>query len=311
MNRPSDIDARLSAWLEEGPTSGPEGVLSRTFARARSTRQDRGRLDRLTSPLRFQPMYTTLKITAVAVLAMSAVIVIDPFRQPTPYGAVDPSPSPSASPIDLLSLPLNAALDAGVTYVLDWTRTHDVPRIEFTVPADGWFQSGRGNVGKHDRNPLMTVWSVRNLVADPCRKTSMGELDPPVGPSVEDLVSGLVAQADGNASDPTDVTVGDHPAKRLELSLPADLKTATCEGAYFARWFEHNYVGDDYVGGHMLGAGQRNIVHVIDVDGTRTLIDTVYLPGATDADLAEAEQIIASMRFGPLATPAPGSSPAT
>ena len=42
MNRrPSDVDARLIAWLEEGPSNGPEEVLSRTFARARSTRQDR------------------------------------------------------------------------------------------------------------------------------------------------------------------------------------------------------------------------------------------------------------------------------
>ena len=58
--------------------------------------------------------------------------------------------------------------------------------------------------------------------------------------------------------------------------------------------------------------GQQNIVTIIDVDGARTLIDTVYLPDTTEADLAEAEQLVASMRFEPIApSPSPSSSPAT
>ena len=35
----SDPDARLTAWLEDGPRSGPDDVLSNVLARARSTRQ--------------------------------------------------------------------------------------------------------------------------------------------------------------------------------------------------------------------------------------------------------------------------------
>ena len=69
MNRPSDLDARLSAWLEEGPTNGPDEVLSRTFARARSTRQDRVWLYRLTHPTRSQPMNTLFKFAVVAALS--------------------------------------------------------------------------------------------------------------------------------------------------------------------------------------------------------------------------------------------------
>ena len=39
MNQPRDPEARLAAWLEEGPTSGPDEGVSNVQARVRSTRQ--------------------------------------------------------------------------------------------------------------------------------------------------------------------------------------------------------------------------------------------------------------------------------
>src|SRR5688572_231424 len=98
MNRhPSDVDARLIAWLEEGPSSGPEEVLSRTFARARSTRQDRVWLHRLTQPTRFHAMNGMLKVAAVAAFALALGVTIVP-RGPDIGAAPAPSPSPSPSP---------------------------------------------------------------------------------------------------------------------------------------------------------------------------------------------------------------------
>jgi hypothetical protein len=205
-------------------------------------------------------------------------------------------------------MPANAPLEAGTTYVMDFGRSATLPPTVFTPPADGWMHHPAGNIGKRDRNPLIGWWEVRNLTVDPCRRTSMGELDPPVGPSADDLASALVAQAGENASEPTDVTVGGYPAKRLELSLPADLEWGSCEGAHFTRWIDTDKSG----GGNNLGPGQLNIVYVVGVDGARLLLDTVYLPDTSAQDLAEAEQIIASMRFEPHApVVTPGASPAS
>jgi len=39
MSQPRDAEARLAAWLEEGPTSGPDEGVSNVQARVRSTRQ--------------------------------------------------------------------------------------------------------------------------------------------------------------------------------------------------------------------------------------------------------------------------------
>ncbi len=245
------------------------------------------------------------KIAAVAVLAVAVAVVIDPLRPSSQNGAGDPTPAPS--PLALLSLPDGTPLDTGAAYFIEYNSALGLPRIEFTVPGAGWIGYGDGNFGKQDHNPLMTPWAVRNLTVDPCRAIGAGELDPPVGPTIDDLAAGLVAQAQGNASTPTDVTVGGYPAKRLELSLPDGLDPATCEGGEFSRWAESNSTG-----GHLWVTGQRNIVYVIDVDGARTLIDTVYQPGTTEAALAEAEAVVASMRFGVIPpTPSPSSSPAT
>ena len=155
MNRrPSDIDARLAAWLEEGPTSGPEEVLSRTFARARSTRQDRVWLHRLTLPTRSHAMNTTLKFATIAVLVLAVGIAIGPFRPRSPNAAANPSPSPSpvASPTAPLLLPMSLGpLDAGTYSLGSPTRPLDSPlnRMTATVP-EGW----QGIRGEHLCEPF-------------------------------------------------------------------------------------------------------------------------------------------------------------
>ena len=47
------------------------------------------------------------------------------------------------------------------------------------------------------------------------------------------------------------------------------------------------------------GNGQRNTVYIIDVDGTRQVIYTMYLPGTSAVTLADLQQILASIRFEP------------
>ena len=162
-------------------------------------------------------------------------------------------------------------------------------------------------------------WRARNLTADPCHWRSGGELDPPVGPTADDLATALVEQAAGNASAPTDVTVGGYPGKRVELSLPVGLDIATCDGGEFYRWWDE--FGGMKGGWPPSGSGtavsqatrinQSNIVYILDVGDMRAVIDTLYTPDASEEDLAEAEQLIASMRFEWPASPAPSPSPST
>jgi hypothetical protein len=54
----------------------------------------------------------------------------------------------------------------------------------------------------------------------------------------------------------------------------------------------------------------RNIVYILDVGDIRAVIDILDKAGTSEADLAEAEQLVASMRFRPLSPSTdPGGTP--
>lgn len=96
MSRPGDPDDRIAAWLDEGPTSGPDDGLSNVHARVRSTRQRPGWL----VSLRGGAMQTTwrppdpriarrlavavLVLVTAAALAASTLIVGGRPLAPTP-----------------------------------------------------------------------------------------------------------------------------------------------------------------------------------------------------------------------------------
>ena len=136
-------------------------------------------------------------------------------------------------------------------------------------------------------------------------------LTPPVGPTVDDLATALSAQAGPGAAPPVAVTVDGHPGKKVELSIPQDLDVTTCDSdgdfTVFGRWLG---TGQSFgAAPWTYGNGQHNTVYIIDVDGDRQVIDTMYLPGTTAADLAELDQIVASIRFETAASSPSAPSP--
>ena len=81
----------------------------------------------------------------------------------------------------------------------------------------------------------------------------------------------------------------------------------------FVRWWDEGGLKGGWPPSGNSSSGQRrinqgNIVYILDVGDMRAVIDTLYTPDASQADLAEAEQLIASMRFE---WPAPSPSPST
>jgi hypothetical protein len=130
-------------------------------------------------------------------------------------------------------------------------------------------------------------------------------LNPPIGPTVDDLATALLAQAGPGASPPIAVTVGGHAGKKVELSIPQDVDVTTCDSdGRFGRWSPADQSNEAQPWTY--GNGQHNTVYIIDVDGKRQVIDTMYLPGTSTADRAEIDQIVASIRFEPRpASPSP------
>jgi len=262
----------------------------------------------------------TLGVAALVLAVASAVATTAqsptaPSASPPGEAAGSPVPGSAASPI---SLP-DGNLDAGTTYFMDGSWGASSPRLIFTVPATGWSGGGynlrKGTFSPTAEDPsansmtvAMTPWKVANLYADPCHWRSGGLLDPPVGPTVDDLATALVQQAGGTRSTVSDVALGGYTGKKVELSWPDGLDVATCDiwgggVRVYGRWLE----SPDGTGGHSFGNGQRNTVYILDLDGQRAVIDTLSMPIASQADLAELEALVASIRFEPSA-PRPSPS---
>jgi hypothetical protein len=174
--------------------------------------------------------------------------------------------------------------------------------MTFTIPA-GW--TSRYGIPNKDRGGPGEIavgnWIIANVYTDPCQWQG-ALLDPAVGPTIDDLANALAAQKRRNATAPSDVTLSGYPAKRVELSIPANLDRATCDGGIIRTWVPP---GDDgvnaYVDTENLGmhAGQLNVTYIVDVNGDRLVIDTWHMPGTSAADLAELDAILASMRIEP------------
>jgi hypothetical protein len=173
------------------------------------------------------------------------------------------------------------------------------PGYSVAVP-EGWStDDGRFIIRQGPIVMGISVWDVGRVPRDPCQWSSTLE-DP--GPSVDDLVAALVAQAQRDASEPSDLLLAGHPGRYLEWSVPNDavvIGDSDFEGcdlqeghADFVSWF-----GDGAGERYQQVAGQVDRLWFLDVDGQRLVVDATYSPDATDVDRDELERVVASLRF--------------
>jgi len=214
--------------------------------------------------------------------------------------SASPLPTPAFANV------FDGSLQAGTTYVVNDSRV-DGPRwVVLTVPAAGWVSNDwilfKNLPGRSDSHVIaLSTWTVGNLKIDPCNWQA-GALDPPLGPTVADLASALVKQAGPAKGTSTDATLGGYRGKKIVFSIPADFDSTACDEGGFSRWEAASEPGAS--GGWIYGGGMRNAIYIMNVDGRRVVVDTMSLPSASASDLAELDELIASIRFEPR-----GSSP--
>jgi hypothetical protein len=178
-------------------------------------------------------------------------------------------------------------------------------RFTFIVPA-GW-STEEGFVRKHTGaadEVLLVTWIVTHAYTDMCQWN--GALVD-AGTTPEQLMSILVTQG-RVASAVSDVKLGGFPAKRVELTVPADLDVTTCDSGASGRsirfWPDP---GPDEGGGLCCSAvGSTDVVYVVDAAGKRFAVVARHRPGSSAEDIAELEAIVASIRID---APPPSPSP--
>ena len=254
--------------------------------------------------------------TAVAIVVLIALVGLGFFTAQSAGSGSTPDrtgvPSPTAA---LQAIPPMAgngpiALEPGRYLILGpsegWARSEGWPQaVSVTVPS-GWTidtrvrGSGLWGVDTTDEVKL-NFWSVDNVVADPCKDPQgfdprmVRMVDPPVGPTVDDLVSTLTSWPGAETTAPADVTLDGFGGKQFDLTLPTG--AADCEGD-FVVWFapeSHGAPG----WGFYLEPGWRHQLWVLDVDGLRFVVNAGIALDASARAESELLQIVQSIDIEP------------
>jgi hypothetical protein len=199
-------------------------------------------------------------------------------------------PSAAATPGDL---PIEAGreLSAGSYSLSEFPAgiTFEIPAFE---PPAMWFACTPSTVEQavcHSSTEgapatAVTFQIVDNVVAGCADQENAELLDPPVGPSVDELVTAISNLEGYEATAPVDITVGGFQGKEFTLTAVRHACGATWATA-------------DRITG--MGAGEINLLRILDVDGVRVLISGAYHPDTPEADVAAVEQVMDSVQIEP------------
>lgn len=290
MNLDRDTTGIVRSWLTDGATALPDRVLDGVLDQLPATHQRRAT---------WWPRRTTFhmnKALAVAGVAAVGVIVfilgINYFAAGGPnFGDPGDLPTPTPS-VSSMAWPNSLGPDlAAGTYVSDGLAP---VRSTISVPR-GWVACGVGAdfaACDASANHGVSVLIVDNVVRDPC-DPSRALLDPPVGESVDDLVSAISNLSGFEATDPIEITLDGFVGKEFELTAPTE-PDCVLEGG-LKTWTD----GHDGDGTNGVNPGEVNLVRIIDVDGVRIMIAGAYQPHASADEIAEARAIFDSVRVSP------------
>ena len=302
MNMNRDFDRLTSSWLAAGPTELNDRVLEAALDEVHLTNQRR----RTTVPWRIPTLSTPQRIAAaIAIVAIVGVAGLNLFRgsdvaAPTPSPTTSPSTSPSATAISASRTfpgaagPLAAgAYRAGAPFLLPnltfdvptkWTAWEGVQTNVISMEIDSPTQAGATGAFVNFEVPVA-------VYADPCQTGSSVKV-PNLGPTVDDFVAALSKLPKFTVGPVTDAIVDGLPGKQFDLTnaIPSNGTGCTGPNALIHVWSTASGVGGDTLG------GLRQHVIVVDVHGTRLVIEVLYTDsnGPIENDI---NAIIASVRF--------------
>lgn len=288
-----DFDRLAQTWLEDGPVEMPDRGLRAALDEIHVTRQRR-----FLRPTRMnQPAGWWVRIGAAAVVLIGIGVALGTLLPRDHDIGQDPSPTPAASPTA-------APPTSGILSITDSFAPYRV-----TFPArEAWFARDTFVIEKETATLpggiAIAVWSVANVYEDGCTwQDSL--MNPPVGPTAEDLADALAGLADRETTAPVAVSVDGYPGFELEMTIRG-VDFATCDEGQFRSW-----IGPTGNPRFHQDQGEHDRILILDVDGTRLLIfgrsilDGSF-PGSHPVHVADLNVMLDSMQIEPISA---GPSP--
>jgi hypothetical protein len=240
-----------------------------------------------------------VRLAGVAVVAAAAVLAVVVWLSGglgLHRGDAPPNPieTPKVTEVGPQSMEgVDGALDAGAWAVPLYGKNYEsLPRAVVEVP-DGYGSPGgwtvdRGADGDPENYGAVDFWSVGTVLDDPCHPSTGN--DP--GTTVRDLADALVQQPGKQTTRPTPVTLDGHHGLYLEVTGPGRKQLDACQDATYTLWRSD----DDFPNrSNIPGTVWR--LWILDVDGTRIVVNESTTPHETKAEKAEVLAIARSTHF--------------
>ena len=268
-----DTERIVREWLESGATVLPDRVLDAVLDEVPAMRQRRRPIGRW-----------LLRIRATRALGLAAVIVLGMALIGVNY-LLTPNVAAPGPPEELPTPRAATVLPADGTRLTPGPYSISAPvPLTFEVPAG----LRACAVGREPAVCGMSIaelgfMTISNVVTDPCARPATLR-DPPVGPSVADLVAALRELPGFDVHSVRALVVDGHAGVELEITAP-DRNCALT-----------SWAGPDRVNG--VAARETNRMRIVDVNGTRVVLALAYHPNTPPGEMALLQQTMDSVRFG-------------
>ena len=220
-------------------------------------------------------------VAAIAINSMNSDDDVAPLSTAAPtVAATTVAPTTVAPTRKTVSFAVGSTNDISVTFTVpdDWTV------------IDGWsaYMDGVGGLTG------VLFDDIANIYADGCQWVLV---DPPPGPTVDDLVAAWADVPEFAATAAVDVTVDGHAGKQIEFSVP-DYTPSECREDKYGLW-DVRGTGDGETPGYWAqGPNHHFQIWVLDVAGTRLVITAGTFPSTSPQDRAALEEALASIQIG-------------
>ena len=270
MSTERDVERIVRSWMDEGVTQLPDRVLDLVLDQLPATPQRRaGWLARRFPIMNSNPFRVGIAAAAVVIAAILGVNYLN-----SNVGTDEPTPTPSltanptATPVAIPPLPPAGAgsLEPG-RYTI---AVPNSPVVAAVTIGDGWSTGGWFIWDPPAETKQVSFWTVDNVYEDLCDRESLP--DPAIGPSVDDLVAALDAQANTDMSPAVDVELGGFVGKRVTMAATRPVSCfdiGTLSLTYFVVSGSQGGVE-----GRELNRNSMDTLWIIDVDGHRVVIAT-------------------------------------
>jgi hypothetical protein len=168
-------------------------------------------------------------------------------------------------------------------------------RVLFTIPGPGWLQwFGSFKPDAEGGRVAVSIVDVTNLVVDGCTDHALA--DPPVGRGVDDLATALADLGPFVVtSPPRDVTAYGYRGKYLEWRLPVTTDLSRCVNGEVISW-DAKTLSYPFHGYYV---GMIEEFWILDVEGSRLVIEANRSPKSSRADKAEMRALLDSITIEP------------